>query len=226
MSNPLASVVIAVRNGERFLADALQSVLAQGYKPVEIIVVDGQSTDRTADIAKSHDSVRYVLQEGQGIADAYNVGVASARGEFVSFLSHDDLWTPGKLSEQIAYMEEHPEIGYTVARLRFFLEPGCDVPAGFRPELLIGDHVGRVMETLVARRDVFDTVGGFDTTLHIANDVDWFARANDKGIRIAVLPQVLLHKRVHKTNLSVSSPVNTRELLQALRNSARRKMDL
>jgi glycosyltransferase involved in cell wall biosynthesis len=223
MSNPLVSVVMAVRNGERFLDDAIKSVVAQDYRPIAIIVVDGHSTDRTAEIAQAYDLVRYILQQGQGLADAYNCGVASARGELIAFLSYDDLWTPGKLSAQVAYMQEHPDVGYTVARVRFFLEPGCDVPAGFRPELLEGDHMGRVMENLVAWRWVFGAVGGFNTSLRISEDVDWFLRASDRGVPMAVIPKVLLHKRVHDANMSLFEPSKSLDLLAAVKASVDRK---
>ena len=139
MSAPLVSVIMAVRNGERFLRQAIESVLAQDYRPIEIILVDGQSTDRTADIARSYPDVRYVYQENLGIANAYNIGVRAAEGEFVAFLSHDDLWLPNKLSMQVNYLITHPEIGYTVAATRFLLEPGFSFPCHvLRREILEG----------------------------------------------------------------------------------------
>lgn len=220
---PLVSVIVAVRNGERFLAAALESIYAQDYRSFEVIVVDGQSTDNTAAIAQSFARVQYIWQMGQGIADAYNLGLAAAQGSLIAFLSHDDLWTPDKLRMQVGYMQSHPNILYTIARVHFFLEPGHQPPPGFRCNLLDGDHVGRIMETLVARRAVFDMVGPFDTTIAIANDADWFARAQDMAIPMAVLPQVLLHKRIHATNLSLHTAANTRDLLVALRRSAARK---
>lgn len=120
MEKPLVSVIMAVKNGERFLAEAIESVLSQTYEPYEIIVVDGQSTDRTEKIAKSYKPVRYIRQTGKGVADAYNVGIDAARGEFVAFLSHDDLWAPNKLSVQVDYLIGQPEIQYTVAKAKFF----------------------------------------------------------------------------------------------------------
>jgi glycosyltransferase involved in cell wall biosynthesis len=223
MSRPSVSVVLAVRNGERYLAAAIASVLEQTYVPHEILVVDGRSHDRTAEIARSFPAVRCLPQSDLGVANAYNLGIAAATGALVAFLSHDDLWTPDKLQVQVAYMEEHPDVHYTTARVRFFLEPGCAVPPGFRPELLEGDHVGCIMETLVARRPVFDVVGTFDPTLATAEDVDWFARAKDVGVPTAVLPQVLLRKRIHDTNLSITTPTNDRNLLHALQRSIARK---
>ena len=225
MNQPLVSVIIPVKDGERFLAQAVNSVLGQDYEPLEIIIVDGQSVDKTAEIAKSFEAVRYISQVDRGIADAWNVGIDAASGEFVAFLSHDDLWTPDKLSVQVNYMHSHPEFQYTITMVRFFLEPGYDIPPGFRKELLEGYHVGRIMETLVAHKAVFDGIGGFNPDLSSAEDVDWFARANDKNIPMAIIPAVLLHKRVHDTNLSMNIPTNNRDLLKALQKSIVRKRE-
>lgn len=222
ITQPLVSVVIAVKDGERYLHSAINSVLEQDYRAFEIIVVDGRSLDDTAAIARSFREVRYILQANRGIANAYNTGIEAAKGEFVAFLSHDDLWTQDKLRIQVNYMLEHPEIQYTVARVKFFLEPGCPIPPGFRPDLLNGDHVGRIMETLVARRPLFDTLK-FDPRFTISEDVDWFARASDQEVPMAVLPQVVLLKRVHDANSSLDTDLGHRDLLRALRRSVARK---
>jgi glycosyltransferase involved in cell wall biosynthesis len=223
MSGPLVSVIIAVKNGERFLSSAINSAVEQDYQPIELITVDGQSTDSTPEIAKSFREIRYIRQTNQGIADAWNVGIDAAKGEFVAFLSHDDLWTPDKLSVQINYMLNHQEIQYTVSRVRFFLEPGYRIPPGFRKELLNGDHVGHIMETLVAYKSLFTVIGRFDPTLTISEDVDWFARASDSNIPVAVIPKVLLLKRVHDANITLNTPTGNQDLLRALRRSIARK---
>ncbi len=224
MSTPLASVVVPVRNGERFLREALDSVFAQTYRPLEVIVVDDGSTDTTPLVLEKYgDSVRVLVQSHQGLPASRNRGISLANGEYVSFLAHDDLFTPDKLELQIGYLLDHPEIQYTVSRIKFFLEPGCAIPKGFRPELLEGNHVGRIPEALVARRSLFESVGLFRTDLKIADDVDWFARCKDRGVPMAVLPQTLLHKRVHGTNLSSNVTANNAELLALLRDSIRRQ---
>jgi glycosyltransferase involved in cell wall biosynthesis len=212
-----------VRNGERFLASAIDSVRAQDYRPLEIIVVDGQSTDSTPAIATSFPEVRLIPQTGRGVADAYNVGVEAARGELVAFLSHDDLWTPDKLSVQAEHLRAHPDIQYCVARVKFFLEDGSSPPPGFKRHLLVGDHVGFIMETLMARRSVLRAVGGFDPALSVANDTDWFARAKDAEVPMAVIPKVLLMKRLHGTNLTGNSLVVQRELMEVVKQSLKRQ---
>lgn len=224
MTNPLVSVAIPVRNGERFIRQALDSVLAQSYRPVEVIVVDDGSMDTTAEIVKQYGTaVQYLYQDHQGLPAGRNRGIAASKGDFLAFLAHDDLFTPDKLEIQVGYLIAHPDIQYTVSHIKFFLEAGCAIPAGFRPELLEGDHIGRIPEAMVARKSLFTTIGPFHTHLKIADDVDWFARCKDQNVPMAVLPQVLLHKRVHGTNLSSNAMANNRELLTLLRDSIRRQ---
>lgn len=224
VGHPLVSVIVAVKNGGRFLASALRSVMNQDYRPFEIIVVDGHSVDDTAQIAKSFAGVRLVPQEKSGVADAYNLGIQAANGEFVAFLSHDDIWTTDKLSVQVSYLVSHLEIQYTIAHLKFFMEPDMPAPSGFRSEWLVGQHVGRIMETLVARRTLFETLGGFDPSLTTSEDVDWFARAKDSNVPMAIMSDVLLHKRIHDANISLV-PANSSNLMVALKRSVERQRD-
>jgi glycosyltransferase involved in cell wall biosynthesis len=214
---------MAVRDGERFIAEAIESVVAQCHRPIEILVVDGASTDRTVEIAAGYPDVRVAQQPGSGIPDAWNHGIALARGDLLAFISHDDRWTPAKLELQMDLMRRRPELLYTVGMLRYFLEPGEERPRGFRPELLSGDHVGRVMETLVARPAAFEIVGRFSPEFRIAEDVDWFARAKDLRVPMAIVPEVVLHKRVHSANSSTAPEVNSPLLLRALRSSIERQ---
>jgi glycosyltransferase involved in cell wall biosynthesis len=221
--NPLVSVIIAVKNGEKYLETAIESVWNQTYKNYEIIIIDGHSTDNTSKIAQSYPQIRYFLQNSKGIAQAYNQGIDESKGELIAFLSCDDMWTPEKLQTQVEYMINHPEIEYTVAKVKFFLEEGHSPPSGFRTELLEGDYIGKIMETLVVRKNLFEQIGKLNPEFTVAEDVDWFARCNDAKIAMAVIPQVLLQKRVHDTNLSLNDKQNTQNLLKILRNSIKRK---
>ena len=220
---PLISVIVAVRNGERFLSQALQSIRDQTYRPLEILVVDGQSTDRTAAIARSCAGVRYFWQPDQGVSNAYNYGLAQAQGDLIAFLSYDDLWLPKKLAIQAGYLMAHPDCQYTVCRIRYFVEDGASPPAGFRPELLEQTPVAYIMETLLARRALFDLVGLHDPNLPTTGDVDWYARAFDAGVIGYVCAETLVHKRVHSHNVSLNDTSTNAQLLDVLRRSVRRK---
>jgi glycosyltransferase involved in cell wall biosynthesis len=224
--NPLISVVLAVKNGERFIAEALESVFAQTYRPDEILVIDGNSDDNTAGIARTFIGVRVIRQLGRGVADAYNLGVAQARGKFISFISHDDTWSPTKLEHQLRLMLNEESLQYVTGRVRFFLEPGYAVPYGFRKELLDGDHVGHIMETLLARKSLFDRVGCFDSSLTTAEDVDWFNRVRVLDVPTAVLPSIVVYKRVHDRNISLNVSENNANLLRVIRNGLSRKRRL
>lgn len=200
--SPLVSVVIAVRNGERFLAQAIESVLSQTYSHHEIIVVDGRSSDNSRLIAESYGCVRCIEQEGNGFADAWNLGIASARGELIAILDSDDWWAPGKLAAQTELLAREPQTQYVITRMRFVLEPGHDAPPGFKRELLDTDHPAYMPSALLARKQVFETLGVFVTSLEIASDVEWFARAKDRQLILGIVPEVMLFKRVHNSNLS------------------------
>jgi glycosyltransferase involved in cell wall biosynthesis len=224
MSPPLVSIIIAVKNGDRYLRSAIDSVRRTYYEPREIIVVDGKSEDDTQSIARSFTEVRLIEQEGRGLSDAWNVGVAVATGDLIAFLDSDDFWAPNKLHVQVSFMENHPEIHYTIGRVKFFLEPGFSPPLGFKMHLLENDHVGRIPGTLMARRHLFGSVGGFETTLVLAGDVDWFVRAKDLQVPMAILDEVFLYKRVHDHNLNNSNTrLNSEELLEIFRKSVHRQ---
>jgi glycosyltransferase involved in cell wall biosynthesis len=220
---PLVSVVIPVYNGARYLRAALESVFAQTYRSFEVIVVDDGSIDDSGKIAQSFPEVHYIRQENQGVAAARNTAIAVARGEFYAFLDQDDLWTPEKLRLQIGHLLSHPDLGYSLTHQQFFLEPGATLPAWFRKELLSSVHTGWVLGTLVVRRTVFDTVGNFSTGYSAANDSDWFFRAKAAGIPMAVVPELLLLKRIHGANDSGRSKEILSELLKVVKTSLDRQ---
>lgn len=219
----LVCAIIPVYNGDRYLAKAIESILQQTYQPLEIIVVDDGSTDNSAEIAQSYPEVRYFYQLNQGVAVARNRGIAEACGEFIAFLDQDDFWAPNKLSIQVDYLLEHPNIGYTLAKMRIFLEPGTEKPPWLKAEYLSEDVTAYIVGALVVRESVLRNVGEFNPSYKFGNDSDWFLRTVDAGIPMAILPETLLHRRVHGANESYKMPEMTLDMLKALRSSIHRK---
>lgn len=217
------SVILVVRNGARYIAAALASIFQSERKPLEIIVLDGGSTDDTATIAAATPLARVISQRSTGIANAYNEAIDIARGELIAFISHDDMWTPGKLDIQAGFMRANSDCLITVGMVEHFLDEGAMPPAGFRRELLAQPHPGWIMESLMARRRAFELVGRFNPDFAVSEDTDWFARARDLDIRSAVLPEVLVRKRVHATNASLNDAKINALLLRAMRSSVERK---
>jgi glycosyltransferase involved in cell wall biosynthesis len=197
----LVSVIIPVFNGSRYLAEAVESVLIQTYQPVEVIVVDDGSTDNSAGIACSFKDIHYIYQKNQGVAVARNTGLAAAHGDFIAFLDADDTWPVHKLKTQVDYLLSHPAVGFTIARIKNIIEPGATYPPQVMQHILKEDQIG--LATIVARKEVFDNVGSFDPRFAVAEDFEWFTRAKDAGIPEAVLPEVLLFRRIHDTNISL-----------------------
>ncbi len=218
--SPLVSVIIPVLNAARFLGDALASVHTQTYAPLEIIVVDGPSTDETSRIARSFPRVHYMQQSGVGMWNAVNEGLDSAHGEFVAMISSDDLWVPEKIQLQVEYLVAYPEIQYVFGFTRFELMQGETPPRAFRAELLQGEHLAILLESMLARKTLMQRIGKFEETMRVASDVDWFARLGNLNEPRGVISRVLLHKRIHGNNLS-SEPSSgasfKRDVLSAMR---------
>ena len=226
MSSRSISVIIATQNAERYLGEALESIAAQTRPPDEIVIVDGRSGDGTEKIARSYDNVRFLEQAGSGLTDAWNQAILASRGDLIAPLDSDDLWAPEKLARQTAYLAEHSEVACVASRVRFFLDPGEPLPPGFRAELLEGSHAGWVPGNLLIRRSLFDRIGLFDPRLAIAADVDWVVRMRDRGARVGMVDEVLLHKRVHSSNLSLgglSAARMNKEIIELLARSLRER---
>jgi glycosyltransferase involved in cell wall biosynthesis len=224
MSRPRISVVIAVKNVERYLGEALRSVVDQSYPSTETIVVDGNSSDRSVDVANSFSGVRCISQVGSGLAGAWNQGIEASHGELIAFLDGDDRWLPDKLEAQVDLLRENPDAAGAIGLVRFFLQADAAAPPGLRPELLEGERVGPMPGTLLVRREVFDRIGTFDPSLTVALDVDWFARAKDAGFEFVTVQRPVLEKRFHEGNLSHMHPAGyQREMLRTLRSSVARQ---
>lgn len=200
---PLVSVIMPVYNGERFLAAALRNVLAQDYRPLQIVVVDDGSTDDTRAIAAQFgDDVRYVHQTRRGPAAARNTGLRLAQGEVVAFLDVDDAWPAGKLRRQVGYLAAHPEVaivqGLIVQQQWDSTAPGPDLVFEEVSEPYQFVNLG----SAVYRRSVFETVGLFDEALAENEDTDWFMRAWEQGVPKLVQDQVALFYRRHDQNMT------------------------
>ena len=225
MADPgsLVSVIIPVYNGGRFLGAALESVWAQDYRPIEVLVIDDGSTDSSGEIARSFAEVRYFRQDNAGPASARNLGLLNARGEFIACLDADDIWMPRKLSLQVRYLLDHPEARFVLTLQRMFVESGIAKPGWVKDELLTTDSVGYLPSTLVARTSLFAKIGGFDTRIQLNEDVEWFFRAQETGVPMGVVQEVLLHKRVHDSNQGYQARAGRRELLEVVRSSIHRR---
>ena len=228
VANPVVSVIIPVYNGERYLAEAIQSVLAQTLVPDEIIVVDDGSTDATAQIvadlaAAAPLPIHYIRQANQGPSVARNVGVRATVGKLFAFLDADDLWMQNKLSQQAALLDQCPELGYVGCHLRSLLVPGREWPVTLNRTYWESQPPSYTTSALLIQRATWEQVGPFDPKQQLGEDADWVMRARDLGVQAAVVPEALLVKRIHDQNLTHRAADMGSDLLIALRHSVRRK---
>lgn len=219
------STIIPVHNAASFLADALESVLSQPYEQLEVIVVDDGSTDGSDQVAdRFGDAVHIVRQAQRGPAAARNRGLEIAQGEILTFLDADDLWPEGSLCCLTGYLSDHPEAEVVmglVQHLRLAEQP--DAPPRFVEfrEPALGVNLG----SAAVRRGVFERIGRFDETMRHSEDVDWFLRAREAGLPIAVLDQVTLQYRLHGHNMTQDQKVRDFYFAQALKKSLDRRRE-
>jgi glycosyltransferase involved in cell wall biosynthesis len=218
----LISVVICVYNGERFLAEAIDSAFAQEYRPIEVIVVDDGSDDRSAEIARSYSDVRVLSQENTGPAAARNAGIDASAGAFLAFLDADDVMLPSKLREQASHLSAHPEVGYVLCRQKLIPDAGTDLPAWARRDPIFGDPGGVQPTSGLVRRTVLERAGGFDPSLRTGEVMEWLSRLREAGIGIDIVPKVLLLRRVHEDNLTHDQVALTERLFRTLKARADR----
>jgi len=182
---PRVSAVIIVYNGAPFVGKAIESVLAQTERDLELVVVDDGSTDDTAQVvARYTDSrLRYIYQENGGLSSARNTGIRNSTGPWVAFLDCDDWWLPHKLERQLARAAERPEAGLVYGSVVVVNETGdidyvlsAAIEGDVLEPLLFGNKVAGSASSAMVRRDVFDRVGMFDEQVRYAEDWEFWLR--------------------------------------------------
>ena len=198
-AEPVVSTVIPVRDGERHLGAAIESVLAQTRPPDEVIVIDDGSSDRSREVAQRYaPAVRCISQPGAGPAEARNRGVSMASGDHLAFLDADDLWEPRKLELQLEALRAEPSAGLVFGQVAEFHSPELDAAAIARMrrprERRPGQHIGAMLAT----REAWDVVGPLATTWRVGEFLDWCLRADEAGVRSAKLFALVLRRRLRR----------------------------
>ncbi len=205
---PKVSVIIPAFNTERYLAEAIRSVLDQSYGDYEIIVVDDGSSDGTLDVARSFEPrIKALTKSNGGPASARNLAIRNSQGDYIAFLDSDDLWAPDKLEEQVAYLDKNPAAGLVYGEALMFTGDGADRIIGekigytFNPSfrsLLFGDYIPN--STVVFRRACVDKVGLLNETLIEGEDYEYWMRVA-KHFAMAGIPRHLAYYRIREGNL-------------------------
>lgn len=194
-------VVIPVRDGERYLAEALDSVLAQTHPPHDVVVVDDGSSDRTVAVAERYSPrVRCVSQRAAGIGAARNRGVMEVRGKLLAFLDGDDLWLASRLERQLAAFATSPPPDLVFGHIEQFVSPELGPDAQARLTCPHRPQPAFLANTMLMPRTVWDRVGPFSTTAVRSEFLEWLLRAREHGLREVMLDDVVLRRRLHGSN--------------------------
>ena len=218
---PLISVILPVRNGERYVCDAIDSILKQSCDDLELIVIDDHSTDTTAELIQGFDDDRIsvIKPEPNGhLTSALNAARGLARGEFIARMDADDIAYPDRLKKQLLFMQDNPAVGILGTQVRKIDAQGNGISAGqVTKPLTHADIVSSLFfgcalwhPTVMFRKSVLDALGWYGSPVikgreqFSGEDYDLWCRAVG-GTKIANLPNVLLDYRVHDSNLSLAA---------------------
>lgn len=190
------AVIVTVRNGLPFLADAIQCVQSQSYSPLDLVVVDDGSTDGSLEAARNA-GLRILQTPSVGPAAARNAGIQATVSDAIAFLDVDDLWPPGSLHRLATALSANPSAGFAQGLIqnfrvldngsrRFFTSPYRFVNLG----------------ACLYRRSLFDTVGFLDEGLRLSEDIDFMMRCWEKDVRKALVDEVTLYYRRHPNSMT------------------------
>lgn len=210
MSNyyPLVSVVTPSFNKGPYIEETILSIKSQGYPEIEYIIIDGISTDDTTYILKRYsDGIRTISEPDNGQTDAINKGLRMAQGDILAYLNADDLYLPDTVERVVQYFGEHPDVDLVYGDIIHIDENGGnEYPIRAGP-LDIDAYLGCMyylpQPTVFFRRKVYETLGDFDASLHLAMDLDYWLRASFR-FTWGYIPEPLAKARIYGEAKSVA----------------------
>lgn len=211
--NPLVSIIIPVYNGADYMKEAIDSALAQTYQNIEIIVVNDGSKDNTEEIALSYgDKIKYFSKENGGVATALNLAIENAKGEYISWLSHDDTYYTNKIERQIEELQKLPSKNVLLCsnyeqlrmenktKIQVYMENDVDY---VQPNKLFPSLKTLMMSilqgcTLLIPKVLFEEVGLFNVDLKTTQDYELWYKFIKKGFYFHHIKEPLVVQRLHK----------------------------
>ena len=208
---PVVSVLLAVYNTRPFLAEAIESILAQAFEDFEFLIVDDGSTDGSTEVVRRFAAidgrVRPIIRENRGLVASLNEMIEAARGEFLARMDADDIALPGRLGRQLAYLREHPEVVVAGSWVEWIDQEGDSLREFHMEEgheaierLLLEEGTNSICHpAAMIRADAMRRVGGYREEFTACEDYDLWLRLGEVG-RAANIPEVLLRYRYRATS--------------------------
>lgn len=215
--NPKVSIIIPVYNGEKYIRQAIDSALAQNYENLEILIVDDGSTDNTNKICNSYSDsrIRYIYKKNGGVSSALNLGVKEMTGDYFSWLSHDDLYLPNKIAEEIAFLRKHNYLGKKVIAFSDYrlidkagtitniVRLNCDRIESKQEYVILEGKINGL--SLLIPKSAFEECGFFRTDLTAIQDYELWWRFLKK-YKFVHINKDLVSTRCHSKQVTATSP--------------------
>ncbi len=209
MKTPTISVIIPLYNTEKYIEEAIQSLLNQTYNIDQIIVIDDGSTDNSAQIVKKYPQIELYQQENQGLKKTLNTGLSKASGDFIGFLDADDRWKLDKLEIQLNHLQKNLLVDIVFGRSTRFKMIVNE--KGEEQEELLDYIKGVYLSGGLYRKSVFEVVGNFTTLEKMHNFIEWFGRVKESKIAILEIEDVICERRIHGDNMGIKDKDKQRE---------------
>ncbi|MEN8153737.1 MAG: glycosyltransferase family A protein [Acidobacteriota bacterium] len=212
------SVIIPAYNGEKYLGEAIESVLSQSLEPMEIIVINDGSDDETYKIEKTFSGyIKYLSQDRKGLGFSRNRGIEQSNGNFTAHLDADDLWEKEKLLFQYETFKENRDVEITGGLMRSFYSPEIDIEE-IKSIYCPPDPIPSFSASaIVVKKSCYKRIGFYSTGIDDAPDLEWFIRAREYGIKEIMINKILCHRRIHKSNTGIRNADTNRKRLHLLK---------
>ena len=221
---PLISVIIPVYNGEKYLAAAIESVFAQTYSQIELLLVDDGSQDATEQIAREYGAkIRYFPEANRGQPAAMNYALAMAKGAYIAFLDADDLYLPDKTALQVAFLEREAQVDFVFGYVEQFVSPELPQAEKEKWACPAESSPGYLAVAGLFRKECFERVGLFNEEQPIGVFIEWYMRAADRGLKNEVISNRVARRRIHDSNMGIYSQHRRLEYVQIVKAALTRR---
>ena len=222
--NFLISVIIPVFNGEKYLGEAIESVLVQTLKPLEIIVIDDGSEDYTYKVANKYARhIKFYRQPRSGVGSARNRGIKLARCNFIAHLDHDDLWEKHKLWVQLEAFQKNNDLEIVGCLMKSFYSSELSPEEKEKVFCPLDPMPSFSASAILVKKNAYHRIGFYMEGINKSSDLDWFIRAREAGIKEKMINKVLCYRRIHKSNTGLRNPDILKEKLCLLRAKIQRQ---
>lgn len=229
----MVSVIMPAYNAEKYIAAAIDSILAQSYGDFELIVINDCSKDRTEEIVLSYDDPRIVYlknEENLGVAATLNKGLAVAKGEYIARMDADDISLPKRFEKQAAFLSANEDIAVLGTNVETFNEAGpiCTGWSAMEPEQMKVDLLfacGLAHPSVMMRTGVIRELGGYDENFNGLEDYELWCRVLERH-QITTLPDILLRYRIHSSQVTQNPSERYLELMRTLKRRQLKQLEL